>query len=218
MKLNFLIKKIPNSLIRLLFKKDKKAQIYPFVTELPSLFLFYLFKIVFFYFVLTGRSGYQAANHRSPSDWATRTPLRRALCSQGSRVLRQEQGLQTTLTLDHGHHEPPGRVTSRARPQVEPEVRDRSAVQDAEHRTGLTTTWEPPKSGCSDSKLWTQVSDAACYQPGNGLCTYFFTFLISYTITYLHFENGFQVLWRSGLVCRDFSMNFKFNLALVFQV
>ena len=132
--------------------------------------------LIVFSFRLTGGSGYQAANHRSPPDWATRTPLRGALCSQGSRVLRQEQGLQTSITLDHGHHEPPGRVTSRARPQVESEVRDRSAVQDAEHRAGLPTTWEPPKSGCSDSKLRTQVPDAAGYQPGNGLCTYFFTF------------------------------------------
>lgn len=67
----------------------------------------------FLFSELTGRSGHQTSDHRGSSDRTARAPLRRALRSQSSRVLCKEQGLQAAFPMDHGHHEPLGRVTSR---------------------------------------------------------------------------------------------------------
>ena len=58
----------------------------------------------------------------------------RSICREGSRVCCQVEGVQATLLLDHWSYEPAGRAAPGARPQVEPQVRDRGSLQEAEPR------------------------------------------------------------------------------------
>jgi hypothetical protein len=56
--------------------------------------------------------------------------------------------------------------TPGTRPEAEPQVRDRGAVQDAEHRAGVPGSRQPVVAGRPDPELRTQVANAAGKQPG----------------------------------------------------
>ena len=115
----------------------------------------------------SGGFGHQAADHRGSPDWSAGADVRRPLRRQSSRVLRQEQSVQAAVALDNGHHEPAVRAASRARPQAQPQVRDRSALQDPEHRVVVTDARKPSVAGRPDQKLRSQVANSSSNKSGN---------------------------------------------------